>query len=312
MKLSINRESEIPLHDQLVTQIALLIAAGVIKSGQRLPSVRALAQQLDVHRNTIAAVYNALEQDGVVTIKAGSGVRALEQQTTGAWKEGVALKHLATQFVAEAREHGHGDDALREAFELALRPPRIERLLVVDPHADFHPVYRHELTRSFRMPVETRTLDQLDDAVLTGSLLLTSVYHLAPLRARIGTAPVIVFQVNAAESLLARVKALPDGHTLGLISVSDTLRRMAKEVFAGLRGEKLLLLEAHPQDEAALKALVRLSDVLLVDSPSQLDVRRLSPKPTWDFQLIPDESLRSLAQHLPSEAFVGAHPGAAT
>lgn len=308
MKLTVNRESGVPLHDQLVTQIALLIAAGVIKGGQRLPSVRALAQQLDVHRNTVAAVYNTLERDGVVTIKAGSGVRALEPQTTGAWKEGVALKHLATQFVAEARQQGYDEAAMREAFELALHPPRITRLVVVDPHTDFHPLYRHELAQAFRVPIETRTPEQLGDAP-PGALLLTSAYHLASVQARLGAAPLIVFQVNAAEPLLERVRALPNGQTLGLVSVSDTLRRMAKEVFAGLQGDRLLL-EAHPDDEGALKALTRLADVLLVDSPSETRVRALTPKPIWSFELIPAASLRSVAQHLPPEAFVGARRGA--
>jgi GntR family transcriptional regulator len=310
MKVSINRESPIPLHDQLVTQISLLIAAGVLAPGQRLPSVRDLAGRLDVHRNTVMAVYNTLESYGVVTIKAGSGVRVLEPKVPGAadgWRAGVALRHLASHFITEAREQGYSEAAIREAFELALAPAPLRRIVVVDPHADFHALYRHELGAVFNFPIETKTLDEVRaegaDA-LEDAALLTSMYHLAPLRDVVGSdRRVVVFSVDAGESVLSRVRALPTGQTVGLVTVSETLLRMAKEILAGLRGEDLLLLEADPTDAERLKSVLKLSDLVVADTPSFDRLKGLTPKPIQRFQLLPEASLRSLAQQLPAEAF---------
>lgn len=317
MKVFINRESPIPLHDQLVTQISLLIASGVLAPGQRLPSVRDLAGRLDVHRNTVMAVYNTLEGYGVVTIKAGSGVRVLEPKNPSAqdgWRAGVALRQLASLFISDARERGHGDDAIKEAFELAMAPRPMRRLVVVDPHADFHPLYREELGAVFAIPIEMKTLDDvrregaeaLDDAAL-----LTSMYHLAPLREVVGQdRRVVVFSVNAADPLLAHVRAMPSGSTLGLVTVSETLLRMAREIFAGLRGEDLLILEADPTDAERLKAVLRLADFVLADTSSFARVR--TPRPVHRFELIPEASLRSLAQQLPPEALRAGRPGSPT
>jgi GntR family transcriptional regulator len=310
MKVSINRESPIPLHDQLVTQISLLIAAGVLAPGQRLPSVRDLAGRLDVHRNTVMAVYNTLESYGVVTIKAGSGVRVLEargRSTSDGWREGVALRHMASQFIAEAREAGNSDAAIREAFELALVPTPMRRIVVVDPHPDFHALYRHELSAVFNFPIETWTIEQVraeGAESLEDAALLTSMYHLAPLRDVVGAERrVVVFSVDAGESLLARVRALPAGQTVGLVTVSETLLRMAKEIIAGLRGEDLLLLEASPDDPDRLKSVLKLSDMVLTDTPSFDRVKTLTAKPVLRFQLLPEGSLSSVAQQLPAEAF---------
>lgn len=310
MKVSINRESPIPLHDQLVTQISLLIAAGVLAPGQRLPSVRDLANRLDVHRNTVMAVYNTLESYGIVTIKAGSGVRVLEAKSRGSadgWREGVALRHMASHFIAEAREAGYSDAAIREAFELAMAPTPMRRIVVVDPHPDFHALYRHELSAVFNFPIETRTIEDVraeGAESLEDAALLTSMYHLAPLREVVGLERrVVVFSVDAGESVLSRVRALPTGQTVGLVTVSETLLRMAKEIIAGLRGEDLLLLEASPDDPDRLKSVLKLSDLVVVDTPSFERVKGLTPKPVLRFQLLPEASVSSVAQQLPAEAF---------
>lgn len=311
MRLSINRESPIPLHDQLVTQISLQIASGVLAPGQRLPSVRDLANRLDIHRNTVSAVYKTLEGHGVVTVKMGSGVRVIDlkrEPASGGWREGVALRHLASKFIDEARDRGYADDAIAEAVDLALRPERIRRVVVADPHTDFHPIYHHEMARAISFPIEVKTLEAIaaeGAPAFEDAALLTSTYHLTPLQDLLGgERRVVVFHVNAADHLLVQLRALPEGTTLGLVSVSDTLLRMSREVIAGLRGEALLLLETHPDDEERLRSLTRLADVVVTDSPSYEATRRLTAKPILQFQLIPDASIQSLAQQLPPEAFM--------
>lgn len=311
MRLSINRESPIPLHDQLVTQISLLIASGVLAPGQRLPSVRDLANRLDIHRNTVSAVYKTLEGHGVVTVKMGSGVRVIDlkrESATGGWREGVALRHLAAKFIDDAREQGFTDGAIAEAIELALRPEPIRRIVIADPHSDFHPIYVHELARAISFPIEVKTLEAIAHegaAAFEDAALLTSTYHLTPLQEILGgERRVVVFHVSTADPLLVQFKSLPAGTTLGLVTVSDTLLRMSKEVLAAQRGEELLILETHPDDEERLRSLTRLADVVVTDSPSYAATRKLTAKPILQFQLIPDASIQSLAQQLPPEAFM--------
>ncbi|MNS32807.1 HTH-type transcriptional repressor YtrA [compost metagenome] len=310
MKVFINRESPIPLHDQLVTQISLLIASGVLAPGQRLPSVRDLANRLSVHRNTVMAVYNTLEAHGVVTIKAGSGVRVLDATHPApqdGWREGVALRHLASRFISEARDHGYADEAIREAFELAMAPRPMRRIVVVDPHPDFHPLYREELSAVFNLPIELMTLDdvrRVGGEALDDAAILTSMYHVTPLREMVGAERrVVVFSVNAGDPILARIRALPAGASLGLVTVSETLLRMAKEIIAGLRGEEVLILEAGPDDPDRLKSVWRLSDLIIADTAAFTRLGRLGAKPIERFQLLPEASIRSLAQQLPPEAF---------
>jgi LacI family transcriptional regulator, repressor for deo operon, udp, cdd, tsx, nupC, and nupG len=69
--------SSLGIAGQIRAQIALLIADGELPSGARLPSVRALADQLGTNVNTVRAAYARLESDGLVQTRHGIGTVVL-------------------------------------------------------------------------------------------------------------------------------------------------------------------------------------------------------------------------------------------
>src|SRR5687767_7112948 len=71
--------SSVSLHDQLVTQLTLHILNGVLKPGEKLPSVRALARRLHIHHNTVSAAYGELSDLSLVEVRRGSGVYVSEE-----------------------------------------------------------------------------------------------------------------------------------------------------------------------------------------------------------------------------------------
>jgi len=58
---------------QLVDQIRYAAASGALRPGEPLPSIRPLAEQLRLNRNTIAKAYSELESQGVIETIAGKG-----------------------------------------------------------------------------------------------------------------------------------------------------------------------------------------------------------------------------------------------
>src|SRR5438045_7252032 len=73
MMLQINFKSGKPVYLQVVDQIKSAAASGALRSGEPLPSIRPLAEQLRVNRNTIAKAYAELESQGVIETVAGKG-----------------------------------------------------------------------------------------------------------------------------------------------------------------------------------------------------------------------------------------------
>lgn len=69
----INKDSPLPPANQLAQQLTWLIADGVIKKGEKLPSIRAYAAELDIHHHTVRAAYHQLEGRNLLSIKPGIG-----------------------------------------------------------------------------------------------------------------------------------------------------------------------------------------------------------------------------------------------
>jgi len=73
MLLQINYKSGKPVYLQVVDQIKAAAASGAMQTGEALPSIRPLAEDLRVNRNTIAKAYTELESQGVIETIPGKG-----------------------------------------------------------------------------------------------------------------------------------------------------------------------------------------------------------------------------------------------
>ena len=73
MLFQINFKSAKPVYLQLVDQVKSAAAAGLLRPGDALPSIRPLSEDLRVNRNTVAKAYGQLESDGIIETQPGRG-----------------------------------------------------------------------------------------------------------------------------------------------------------------------------------------------------------------------------------------------
>jgi GntR family transcriptional regulator len=73
MVIELNFRSGKPVYLQVVDQIKSAVAAGGLRTGEALPSIRPLAEQLRINRNTVAKAYAELEGQGVIQTMPGKG-----------------------------------------------------------------------------------------------------------------------------------------------------------------------------------------------------------------------------------------------
>ena len=71
--ITIDYKSRVPIYDQITGGIIRLKTLGILKAGDKLPSVRAMAIDLGINPNTVQRAYNILEADGVIYSVAGKG-----------------------------------------------------------------------------------------------------------------------------------------------------------------------------------------------------------------------------------------------
>ncbi|WP_329584065.1 GntR family transcriptional regulator [Kitasatospora sp. NBC_01250] len=116
MQVSIDHAVATPPYEQLRAQIAEQARTGVLAAGLRLPTVRALAEQLGLAANTVARAYRELEADGVVETH---GRRGTLVAATGDTAHRLAAD-AATEYAARAHRLGVTRDEAQAAVYGAL------------------------------------------------------------------------------------------------------------------------------------------------------------------------------------------------
>ena len=81
MLFSVTFKSGKPVYLQLVDQVRAAAASGTLRSGDALPSIRPLAEELRVNRNTVAKAYAELESQGIIETLPGKGCFVREGQS---------------------------------------------------------------------------------------------------------------------------------------------------------------------------------------------------------------------------------------
>ena len=116
MRFQLNFKSGKPVYLQLVDQVKSAAASGAVQPGELLPSIRPLAEELRVNRNTVAKAYAELENQRVIETIAGKGcfVRA----SGSPFKKDIRLKLLAQEI----------DDAVVQAHHLQIARTEFLRL----------------------------------------------------------------------------------------------------------------------------------------------------------------------------------------
>jgi GntR family transcriptional regulator len=91
--LTIDTASRKPIYEQLADGLKALIARGELREGVTLPPVRQLAGDLGVNLNTVATAYRQLQNEGLISVRHGSGA-VVSSRTTAAQSEEDLRKSL--------------------------------------------------------------------------------------------------------------------------------------------------------------------------------------------------------------------------
>ena len=102
MLLQIDFKAGKPVYLQLVDQVRYAAASGALRPGEPLPSIRPLAEELRVNRNTIAKAYAELEGQGVIETIPGKGCFLKENSTpfTKSVRDKLLVKEIDEAVVA--------------------------------------------------------------------------------------------------------------------------------------------------------------------------------------------------------------------
>jgi len=118
LTLHLDFHSGLPIYTQIVNQVQSQLVNKVLKPGDQLPTVRALAQELRVNFNTVARAYRILDETRIISTQQGRGTYITEIPSPEISEKlrHESLAALTQRFIAEAFRLGFSE---REIGQMA-------------------------------------------------------------------------------------------------------------------------------------------------------------------------------------------------
>ena len=118
MIIAINEVSDIPIYIQIRDQIIMGISDGSPTSGEQLPTVRALAEEIGVNSMTVSKAYQMLKQEGYITSDRRNGARVRKELALNKDLTDEQISNLK-RIASEAKLKGMSKDEFLELCENA-------------------------------------------------------------------------------------------------------------------------------------------------------------------------------------------------
>lgn len=117
-RIRVDLRSKVPAYLQIVEQVRALTAAGRLKPGDQLPTIRDMAGAARINFNTVARAYRVLDEAGVISTQRGRGTYAVAPPPSARARKTrtQALDVLVRDLVEAAARIGCGPDDVRTAL----------------------------------------------------------------------------------------------------------------------------------------------------------------------------------------------------
>ncbi|MGC2235456.1 MAG: GntR family transcriptional regulator [Pyrinomonadaceae bacterium] len=162
MKIWLSKNSEIPVREQIVTQIALGIVSGDLRVGEKLPSTREIARRFGVHSNTVSSAYQKLSEQNLIEFKKGSGFFVSETKTAG-FDGKFKLDQLIAGFFQSAQTLGFSVAEIQNHLQkwLDIQPP--DRFLVIESDENLREILVEEISQATNFPVDSISFEEFQN-----------------------------------------------------------------------------------------------------------------------------------------------------
>lgn len=277
MKIAIDKESEVPVHQQLRQQIIFRISTGEISIGEVMPSVRDLERRSKIHRNTISQVYAELVEQRWLVRQQGRRLMVVHPKGTAPAVLGgdveTQIEHLLIAAKAESLSVAQLRSRIDERF--AAKPPG--HLLIVEPEPGMGAVLKYEVLKatgwkSLSYPIaELRCRPELmAGAVLLVPAYLVDLLDFVPARQRLAMTMLLYSPFGG---YIEQVRNLASPTLIGMISVSGPGMKTMDGMFAEAIGSRHQLIHfwmEWPIQPSGKVVIHRLTSKQL---PPDIDVR---------------------------------------
>lgn len=245
IKISIDKKSPVPAYRQLIKQITSMIHEGRLKPGDKLPTERELASQLNIARGTVKKAYEVMARDGLIETTQGRGTFVSSRQDIIPTGRKERAQKIIDNLLDELRELNFSYQEIRTFVELAIiqREEKLENfnVAIIDCNPESLSIFERQLIFLKHVRVSRFLLDEIvadpqaSKRLEPFDLILTTSTHYSellgkvpPLRDRL-----IQVAVSPSQETIIEMASLSPAQRLGVVCESQNF---LARVVARLKG----------------------------------------------------------------------------
>lgn len=298
---------------QIKEQLKWLIGIGIIQPGEMLPPAGQLADQLRVNRNTVMHVYNALRDEGIVTMKKGRGTQvqpgnaldSLRNKRQQMYDLLQRTKDESARLEMDLKELVTAGISFEQLFHHP--PARQKRIVLIECRGHDHLFYRKEVERLTRAEVIPLFLEDAKDkpekwqeALNQADLVVTTLNHADELKTCLQDVHVDVVTIGATADMatLVDIAQLDQGSKVAFVCLGNQggqwMARRVEE--AGI--QHIVAFTGGTDEQSALLHTVSQADFVYASSAVFQDLKMVAPNKVKLYPLILERSSVKLLQDL--------------
>lgn len=174
MKFWLSKNSEIPVREQLVTQITLGIASGDLPAGEKLSSTRQIARRFKIHANTVGFAYQILSEQGLIEFRKGNGFYVCESKQQDNNNE-KSLDTLIANFFQTAQLRGFSETEIQNRLQKRLNIQTPEQILVIKSDENLRRILVEEIKQATNLRVIGASFEEFVEKYQNTNVIFTTM-----------------------------------------------------------------------------------------------------------------------------------------
>ncbi len=248
--ITIRFENSRPLYKQIVEQILRQVKEGILKPGDRLPTERELAEQLQIARGTVKKAYKELADNNIIEVIQGSGSYIYNDRDVYDVEHRKLASQLIEQMLDKLESWNLSPHEISAMLRLSLAKrtamQQLVRLALVDCNPESLALFKRQLNyipgiSSSVFLVDTVILEDHAQQLFSGfDLVLTTVTHYEQVAACLAGTElrVVAVDVSPSRQTIVSISTLPPEANVGIICQSNKFSNLIceqMELFTGNR-----------------------------------------------------------------------------
>jgi len=295
MRFQVQKNSHVPVYVQLEEQLRFAIATGLLKNGERLPSIRELAQGLSINVNTVSKTYRRLQEQSLIVTSGPKGafVSAPHGMASRSGELGAlrlrnsreGLVEIADAAIVEALRSGYRLVDLQRIFNERIEAAQDKTDLPVVAFAECSEAEVRDYVQDLRVhfeanfqPVVLSDLENNPGLVRSADLVVTTLFHLGQVKDLVGkTKEVAGVVVNLRLEVLQWLSSIPAGTKLGGVCRDEESLMTIQSFLRDVCTKDVEISACTLGDKAALERLFSEVDALVYTPPCRDEIERSAP-----------------------------------